>query len=259
MVHAAYVVPANSALFYMSPADWQMVAEADEKQMKGYLTTLENQVKDVPHRVLTPRGNTWDALADIIKEHDIDMLVAGTHGRTGVRKLLLGSVAENLFRRAQCPVLNVGPNVVGMPEREARFHRILFATDFSQESLTALPHAISLAEEDEARLILLHVVGQSAAGMVDLDADTEFLIRRLRELIPVEAEPSCKTECLVEYGEQFASPAERILEIADGKAPDLIVLGVRPVHGDLGLVTHLSSTTARILTHASCPVLTVRG
>jgi nucleotide-binding universal stress UspA family protein len=64
---------------------------------------------------------------------------------------------------------------------------------------------------------------------------------------------------LLEFGEQFARPAERILEIAGEQAADLIILGVRPVHGKLGLVTHLASTTAQILTQAACPVLTVRG
>ena len=259
ILYAAYVVPYDSASLYMSPADWAVMADADEQRMRGYIATLENQVGDVPHRVMTPKGNIWDALTKIVREHEIDLLVLGTHGRTGVRKLLMGSVAENLFRRAECPVLSVGPNVSGTAQREARFSRILFATDFTQESLTALPYAISLAEEDESRLTLLYVLGQPAAGIVDLEADTEFLTRRLRDLIPVEAGSWCQTECLIEYGQQFASPAERILQVAESMETELIVLGVRPVHGDLGLVTHLSSTTAQILTDAVCPVLTVRG
>ena len=107
--------------------------------------------------------------------------------------------------------------------------------------------------------MLLHVMGQPATGIVDLEAVTESLLRRLRDLIPPEAEPWCHAECLVEFGRQFASSAERILEVAENKATDLIVLGVRPVHGNPGLVTHLASTTAQILTQAACPVLTVRG
>lgn len=258
-IHAAYVVPADSASLYMSPADWSIGAEADERRMSGYLATLEKQVEKVPHHVMTPRGNIWDALAQIVKKHAIDMLVMGTHGRTGVRKLLVGSTAESVFRRAKCPVLSIGPNVSGTAEREARFRHILFATDFTPESLSALPYAVSVAEEDEARLMLLHVVGEPAAGIVDLDATTKALVRRLRDLLPPEADFWCHTDCLIEFSQQFASPAERILEVADCRAADLIVLGVRPVHSDLGLVTHLSSITARILTHAACPVLTVRG
>jgi nucleotide-binding universal stress UspA family protein len=258
MVHAVYVVPGDSALFYMAPADWAIVAEGDEKRIRGYVATIESQMGEIPHHVMTPRGNILDAVAKIIKEQEIDMLVLGTHGRTGVRKLFMGSVAENLFRRVECPVLSVGPNVSSTVEREAGFRRILFATDFSPESLAALPYAISMAEEEKAQLIALHVVSEPAAGIVDLEPTTKFLLRRLRDLLPPEADFWCHTDCLIEFGEQFASPAERILQIAESKAVDLIVLGVRPVHGNLGL-THLSSTTARILTQAACPVLTVRG
>jgi nucleotide-binding universal stress UspA family protein len=106
---------------------------------------------------------------------------------------------------------------------------------------------------------LLHVVEQPAAGIADLKEVKASLMRRLRELVPAEAEPWCHAECVLEFGQQFAPPADRILEIAGNQAADLIVLGVRPVRGKLGMATHLASTTAHILTKASCPVLTVRG
>jgi nucleotide-binding universal stress UspA family protein len=258
-VHAACVMPTSSALLYMEASDWESVAAAEERQISDCTSALEKQVRDVPHRVTIPTGNTCDALMQIIKEQSVDLLVVGTHGRTGVRKLLMGSVAENLLRRAECPVLSIGPNVSGTPLREARFRHILFATDFSQESLSALPYAISLAEEEEARLLLLHVVNEPAAGIVDLESTTRFLERRLKSLIPPEADFWCHTDCLIEFGPHFAPPAERILQIAQSRAIDLIVLGVRPVRDNMGLTTHLSSTTAQILTQATCPVLTVRG
>jgi nucleotide-binding universal stress UspA family protein len=125
--------------------------------------------------------------------------------------------------------------------------------------LAALPYAISLAEEDQAELVLLHVIEGPAAAIVDLEAATTHLLRRLKELMPLEAEPWCRAECLVEFGRKSASPADLILEVAGARAEDLIVLGVRSVPGDWGLVTHLASTTTRILTQATCPVLTVRG
>jgi len=122
-----------------------------------------------------------------------------------------------------------------------------------------LPYAVSLAEEDQAQLTLLHVVEESDAGIADVDAVKAHLMHRLQELVPSDAEPWCHVECLLEFGRQFARPTDRILEIAGDQAADLIVLGVRPVHGKLGLMTHLASTTAQILTQAVCPVLTVRG
>ena len=258
-LHAAHVMPTEADMLYLSPESWQTASEEENQIVGRYVDQLENQLQSLPHRVLTPRGRVADALAEIVEGCQIDLLVLGTHGRTGVRKLLMGSVAEEVFRRAACPVLSVGPNVSRKPHREAEFHGILFATDFSPASLAALPYAISLAEEDEARLWLLHVVEQPAAGIADLEATTSFLLRRLRELIPPEAEPWCHSECLVEFGELFASPVERILQVAEERAVDLIVLGVRPVRSNLGLVTHLASTTAQILTQAACPVLSVRG
>ncbi len=212
----------------------------------------------IPHSVLTPRGSVAKAIAQIIEQREIDLLVLGTHGRAGVGKLFIGSVAEEVFRRAACPVLSIGPHVSRKPNGEIEFHRIIFATDFSEDSLAALPYAISLAEEDQAQLALLHVVEQPAAGIADLDEVKASLLRRLKELVPAEAEPWCHAECLLEFGQQFAPPAIRILEIAGDQRADLIVLGVRSVHGQLGLAAHLASTTAHILTRASCPVLTVR-
>ena len=258
-LHAAHVMPSEADLLLMSPENWPAVAEAEDRWRQGHVEQLEHQLQGLPHNVLTPRGKVSDALAEIIEAHEIDLLVLGTHGRTGVRKLVMGSGAEEIFRRAACPVLSVGPNVSCKPNGEIQFQHILFATDFSEDSLAALPYAISLAEEDQAQLAILHVIDQPAAGIADLEAVTASLMRRLKQLVPPEAEPWCHAECVVEFGRQFAGPAERILEVAEDRAADLIVLGVRLVRDKLGLVTHLASTTAQILTQAECPVLTVRG
>ncbi len=258
-LHAAYVMPIEAEMVLLSPESWPAVAEEDDQRIQLYIDQLEKQLQAIPHSVLTPRGNVANALAQIIEERDIDLLVLGTHGRTGVGKLLIGSVAEEVFRRATCPVLSIGPHVICKPSAAIRFQRLVFATDFSEDSLAALPYALSLAEEDQAQLTLLHVVEQPAAGIADLEEVRASLMRRLKELVPAEAEPWCHAECLLEFGRQFAPPADRILEIARNQAADLIVLGVRPVRGKLGLATHLASTTAYILTKASCPVVTVRG
>ncbi len=258
-LHAAHVMPTKAEMLLVSPEGWPTAAEEEEKRITTYVERLETKLRGIPHDVLTPRGNVAGALAQIIAEREIDLLVLGTHGRSGVRKLFLGSIAEEIFRRATCPVLSVGPHVSCEENGEVQFQHILFATDFSEESKAALPYAVSLAEEDQAQLILLHVVEQPAAGIADLEAVEATLMRSLQKLVPPEAEPRCHAESLLEFGRQFAPPAERILEVAKDRAAGLIVLGVRPVRGKLGLVTHLASTTAQILTRAACPVLTVRG
>jgi nucleotide-binding universal stress UspA family protein len=101
------------------------------------------------------------------------------------------------------------------------------------------------------------VVEHPAAGIVDLEAVTASMTRRIKELAPAEAEPWCRVEFLVEFGRQFAPPAERILEIAKDRGVDLIVLGARPTHRAVGV--HLATTAQHIVAHATCPVFTIHG
>ena len=180
----------------------------------------------------------------------------GTHGRTGLPKLLMGSVAEKIFRHCSCQVLTVGPHVARGEKRVAAFNRILLATDISDESLAAVPYAISLAQEHQAHLSLLHVLREPAAGTVNLVSDAAFLVRRMEKLVPPGPDFPFQPEYLVEFG---AAP-EQILGFARRHGVDLILLGVRaPVWGP-GAGTHFSHTIAQqIVAQASCPVLTVRG
>jgi nucleotide-binding universal stress UspA family protein len=259
MLYAAHVMPTKAEMVLLAPETWPTMADEEDKRVRACFKQLEKQLQDLPHEVLMPRGKVAAALAQVIEERRIDLLVLGTHGRAGMGKLFLGSVAEEIFRRAACPVLTAGPHVSSKLDSAIRFQRVLFATDFSDGSLAALPYALSLAEEDQANLTLLHVVEQPAAGIADLEEVTAALTLRLQKLVPHQAEPWCQAECLLEFGQQFAFPAQRILEVAKNQATDLIVLGVRPAPGKLGLTTHLASTTAQILTQAQCPVLTVRA
>lgn len=257
-IHAAHVLPSRAAnALLTSPGAWATFENAVEMEEQQGMQDLETDLKGIPHVLLTMRGSVAGMLTQIIQDREIDLLVLGTHGRSGLNKLVMGSVAEETFRRAACPVLSIGPGVSCEPDREIEFHRILFATDFSRESLAALPYAISFAEEDAARLAILHVV-QQPAGIAGIDRVAESLRHRLRELVPADAELWCYVEPRVEFCPQFARSADRIIEVAHDLKADLIVLGVRRVHG-AGLIAHLATTTAQILARASCPVLTVRG
>jgi nucleotide-binding universal stress UspA family protein len=101
-----------------------------------------------------------------------------------------------------------------------------------------------------------HVLERPHAGTVDLESNAEFLLHRLQGLVPRHAELWCHPEYFV----QFGFPAKRILQFAAVHRADLIVMGVRPLHGAVSTVTHLAHTTAQhIVAHATCPVLTIRG
>jgi nucleotide-binding universal stress UspA family protein len=170
-------------------------------------------------------------------------------------KLFLGSVAEKIFRHSPIPVLTVGPNV---PRRKnvTEFSRIVLATDLSDESLAALPVAVSLTQTRQARLSVLHVLEASSAGTVDWGASADFAMRRMREMIPFEPDLGICPDYAVEFG----SAADQVLRYSEEHDADVIVLRVRPPHGGARSAMNLTQTTAeRIVGHATCPVLTVRG
>jgi len=217
----------------------------------GGIADLVTRLSRVPHEILSRKGDIWAEVARTVSAHKIDLIVMGTHGRSGVGKVLMGSVAERVFRQAVCPVLTIGPAVSGEPSSIADLHEILFATDFSPESMAALPYAISLAVEHDARLYLLHV------GESPLEPAAESLVKsRLRNLVPATARLSSEPKAFVEYG----APAERVLAIAEELATDLIVLGVKRIPLHFEPSTHLPLATAyKVVSQAICPVLTVRG
>ena len=240
----------------VGPEAMPQVMQAAEEQAKIESQQLHQMLAGIPHEVSVGEGDIWPMISEIAGEQKADLIVIGTHGRTGVTRVLLGSVAEEIFRKATCPVLTVGPHVSRDTERRLEMKEILYATDFSPESLAALPFAVSLAQEHQARLTLLHVVGEPKVGeLVHAEQYAESTVRRLRALVPAEAESWCEPNYKVEHGPE----AEKILEVASALGADLIVLGIHGMDGGTGARTHLAESIAhRVVTQARCPVLTVR-
>jgi nucleotide-binding universal stress UspA family protein len=229
----------------------QWVRQDAEEKMAGIL--ISGVLRDVPHQVLLAQGAVWPVLSDMIENKEIDLVVVGTHGRTGVGKLFLGSAAEEIFRFAKCPVMTVGPRASGKAPREVDFRRILFATDFSPHSLHAAAYAFALAQEFQARLTLVHVVRDAIDPATESIFETrEIHEGRLKMIIPPEAELWCKPEFVVGFGD----PAETILDQIEARRADLVVLGVRS--GDM-LTGHGPAGIAyKVVCKAPCPVLTIR-
>jgi nucleotide-binding universal stress UspA family protein len=255
-VHAVHVrLPATYPI--VGPEMLPQYIEAAEEQAKFEAQELHEMLANVPHKVSVTEGDLWPTLSYMVWQQNIDLIVIGTKGRTGWGKVLLGSVAEEIFRRAPCPVLTVGPQICKDAERRLEMKEILYATDFSPESLSALPYAVSLAQEHQARLTILHVIAEPEVGeLVHPENYVESTLRQLGKLVPSEAKAWCEPNFMVEKG----PVAEKILEVATGLGADLIVLGVRGAAGHMGATTHLFHTAAhRVVTKAECPVLTVRG
>jgi nucleotide-binding universal stress UspA family protein len=239
------------------PAFWPALERAAKAEEEAQRQALLAAFPGVKSDVIIAEGNFWEILKSAIKDYGIDLIVLGTRGRSGAAKFLLGSKAEEIFREAPCAVLSIGPRSHAEPPRGGEFTKILYATDFSVASGHAAAHALSLAQEFQAYLTLLHVIPAEKSG--DLVHSAELVgsaDRLLRKSVPPEAEIWCVPKFVIETG----SAAEKILEVAKDNKSDLIVLGVRRPSGFPGAATHLPMATAhKIVTRAACPVLTVRG
>lgn len=255
----AWHVLVPSPVVYMTPGAPASAIEWQEEAAMEEMRRIDARLMGLPHETIVERGSDlWPALEKSLKEHDIDLVVLGTHGRTGAQKILLGSSAEEVFRRSRVPVITIGPGVRSGAHNDARFRCVLLPTDFTPESLAAVPYAVSLAQENQARLIVLHVIKKFGQG--PRDSDGKFSVaeamHQLYELVPKDAELWCRPEALVNYGE----PSEMILQAAEERSVDLVVMGVRDATVHPTAAAHLARATAyKVVANARCPVLTVRA
>jgi len=209
----------------------------------------------IEHHELVAEGVVSDVLPELIDRLGIDLIVLGTHARVGVKKLVLGSVAEQILRLVTCPVLTVGPEVPEELLEQAVFRQILYTTDLQPGSANALAYALWLAEKHNAHLTLLHEMPTAAdAAQAYSESDKDRAINRLRKLLPSEQVPWSGTEFIVEAG----VPATIILKLSGARKVDLIIGGARRT-GYPEIWSHVPWFTAhQVLSHARCPVLTVR-
>jgi nucleotide-binding universal stress UspA family protein len=190
-----------------------------------------------------------------------DLLVLGSHGLTGVKRLVLGSTAENVLRHATIPALIVPAHAPEVPASGVPFTRIVCAVDFEADSYRALRYAFDLAQESDAQLTLLHAVEMPVVhvGAEDLAYDLETaratVMRdaraRLEALVPAAARAYCTVHVDVAAGRAH----EMILQLAAEVGADLIIMGVRD--RDAFDVAVFGSHVQAVVRGAHCPVLTV--
>ena len=190
-------------------------------------------------------------LLQVAKDHEADLIVAGTQSKSGVERLFLGSTAEQLIRNAQCPVLTVGPNCRTPGDGPLSFRAIVFATDFSAEATKAAVYALSFAEDSGGRLYFCHVVESQMGSGPKQEFPYEGFQATMKRQIPEHAYDWCNPECVVQHGDV----AKVVLELAERVHADLIVLGARKASFWL---THVErGVTPNLLAQALCPVLTI--
>jgi nucleotide-binding universal stress UspA family protein len=253
VVHVMDVFPFALSADHAAKARIGEIRANAEAQMKHFVRAngLE-QTRIEPHLI---EGETSEALEQFIREHEIDLVVLGSRGDTGLNRLFEGSMAEEIFRTAQCPVMVAGPNAK-VPPATAMFSRLLFATDLSPFSRIALPYVEYLLHENSsARLTLAHFLEQEADNVNERHQSRRNLEKQLTEMIG----PEFRNQIADVVVEACGAP-EGMIKMAEGLDADLLVLGVRSGGAFTRAATHgLFSTAARVISEVRCPVLTIRS
>lgn len=263
--------PAPVAAFGPGPVAFEpiVLTDIDRDQLLSDVKAFADSegAPGVSVEALVRDGSAVDEIVDQAATMNADLIVIGTHGRSGVERLILGSVAEKVLRKAACAVMTV-PH--GLPEDASAdvvlYKRILCPIDFSDSSLHALKHATSLAREADGQLMVLHVVEHALeeaddmanivydAGMTigDFLKEREEALRRRLQDVTDGARASCRAESLLTHGK----PWRDVLRVAKEQRSDLIVMGVQG-RGAADLL-FFGSTTQHVVRAACCPVLTLR-
>ncbi len=218
-------------------------------------------------------GQPSDRLIAAAQEAKVDLIVMGTHGRTGLDHVLLGSTAERVIAGGPCPVLAVrtaephGAAQAGTGQAAKPisvdwplFRRLLVPMDFSDHSLAALEKAVAVASLCSASLTLLHALEPVSYGLdftlLDVERSKEARAAAESRLSRL-ATPLIAAGHHVETAVRGGLPTDAILHEAGARRADLIVMGT---HGRRGLAHVLVGSVAEhVLRRASCPVLAVKS
>jgi nucleotide-binding universal stress UspA family protein len=249
-VYLCHIVEPH-ALINSAPEVAPRLYEGMRDQALAQLAALGHspELKEIDAKTVVGAGAIGDALPNVIVENKIDLIVVGTHGRTGIRRLLLGSAVEAVCRVATCPVLTVGPSLTS--RTATTFSRILFPTDLSEDSQRIVPYLRQLADEYRSEITVLHIMPEELIT----NPEAEKLAQPIRNTLIHTFEPELsgsKAEFLIGFGETV----ETVLRTARAKKADLIAMGIH--NAFLPGVQLRSSTAYRIMAGAHCPVLTYR-
>lgn len=255
-IYVVHVIPADDYA-HLKPEQRDRVLSEMKQTAAHHISLLlaSSRFNDIAFQVVLDHGDVTAVVSSLVDKHNIDLIVAGSHGRHGLHKLLAPPVDEAIASAAACPSLLVGPKASVQPEEEVHLQRILFAADFSPESRPAMQYAFALAKAHEAHLDIVHVAEDVWNEPLSTKMSAEAFCRmRLLELGYPQSEQGVEPEFLVEFG-----PAETLLlEAAEKRGAQLIVVAV-PQMPHPHLSSRLPGPLAyNLASHAHCPVLAVR-
>jgi len=264
-LHLCHVIDLTSTTIY---GEAVLDLEVERIRIKNYVQEQLNQLigdRKVNWEPLIQIGHVSNEITRMAMEMPADLVISSTHGRSGLGRLILGSVTERLMRTLPCPLLVVRSpeqEIATPPKKGALFERILVGCDFSPDSNLALQYGVSLAQECQSELHLVHVIEPSIYKNLmksgtkpgeEIQQDLrELLNKKLTGMVPKEAHNWCAPKTILLAGQ----PYEELMKYAVLNNIDLIVLGVR---GQTLVETlFVGSTTDRVVRQAQCPVLSIR-
>jgi len=234
-----------------------------EEVLREMQQLLDRAGVSLDAHLIAQAGDASTTIVDQALTTRADLIVIGTHGRRGFKRLLLGSVTETVLHEAPCPVLTVSPHTGASSSDVVTFKRILCPIDFSPSALQALGFALDLARQADGRVTLLHVIEwlpedePRTSAHFNVPEFRRYLVndtkQRLRSLAAAESPAWCEIDDVIVSGRAH----REILRAAEARSADLIVMGAQG-RGGVGLAL-FGSTTQQVVRSAACPVLTVRG
>jgi nucleotide-binding universal stress UspA family protein len=255
VAHSFYVPPLALGVEYTFPLD---TLQRIEEDAEGLLAEAVKEAralgaKHVSSKLL--KGLPWHEIVQMLDAQAFDLAVMGTQGRTGLARVLLGSVAEKIVRHAPCSVMAVHPGDLPKP-----FNHVLCPVDFSDSSQHAVELAAQLAAPGGSGITLLHVVEVPVAyaGEPPVPGFMEDLDKRSAELLQNWAK-RLETEVTVPVTTRMriGTPGSQALAVLDrDPTVDLVVMGS---HGRTGIKrVLLGSVAEKVVRHAKCPVVVAR-
>jgi nucleotide-binding universal stress UspA family protein len=248
-----HVIPSGVFEFASPETSCEALAKAKEfAQQQLHRLMSECESCGIAQEGIVEEGPIGGTISEAIKSYQIDLVTVGTHGKSNSKKLVLGSVAEEIYRMADCPILTVPPQIESPADRGFELRHLLFATNFKPHNERAASIAHMLECRQIMKLTVLHVIEDSTeSSLPSQKLVEEFMIKRMHKLLP----EGCLENCKPEFAVRFGKPVEEILATAKQRQSNLILLGLRAAQRTAG---HLPSAVAySIVCQAACPVLTL--
>lgn len=192
-------------------------------------------------------GPLYDEILTAVKQNDVDLIVIGTHGRRGYNRLLLGSDAEAVLRKAHCPVLLVGPAVPPLQDKKWPLREVICATNLDPRSAHIAAFAHKLATQHGAELVLFHAQQPNSKQQPDWVAFEDAFHQYVSE--------EQGSYSWLRNRVATTAPGVDVVYLAKQRGSDLIVMGAHPASS---IATHLApGIAATVLSEAPCPVMTL--